>query len=148
MIINLTTPMSDDKERQRRNKAVLDAIEQYTEERMADEYGRIHTDGNRSGGQPTQADIDAAESIFWVETTIDDHEAVAKAFARHRQYGYDQGYYDGQRDRPPTQSDALRDQLLQECLVKLRDVQGTEAPKQYACNLIKRIERVLQVQSK
>jgi hypothetical protein len=46
--------------------------------------------------------------------------------------------------RQPTQSDALRDQLLQECLVKLRDVQGTEAPKQYACNLIKRIERVLQ----
>lgn len=50
--------------------------------------------------------------------------------------------------RQPTQSDALRDQLLQECLVKLRDVQGTEAPKQYACNLIKRIERVLQEQSK
>jgi hypothetical protein len=45
------------------------------------------------------------------------------------------------------QSDALRDQLLQECLVKLRDVQGTEAPKQYACNLIKRIERVLQGQT-
>ena len=50
--------------------------------------------------------------------------------------------------RQPTQSDALRDQLLQECLVKLRDVQGTEAPKQYACNLIKRIERVLQEQIK
>lgn len=50
--------------------------------------------------------------------------------------------------RQPKQSDALRDQLLQECLVKLRDVQGTEAPKQYACNLIKRIERVLEEQSK
>ena len=48
----------------------------------------------------------------------------------------------------PTQSDALRDQLLQECLVKLRDVQGKEAPNQYACNLIKRIERVLQGQGK
>jgi hypothetical protein len=47
-----------------------------------------------------------------------------------------------------TQSDALHEQLLQECLVKLRDVQGTQAPKQYACNLIKRIERVLQGQSK
>jgi hypothetical protein len=46
------------------------------------------------------------------------------------------------------QSDALHEQLLQECLVKLRDVQGTQAPKQYACNLIKRIERVLQGQSK
>jgi len=52
------------------------------------------------------------------------------------------------RLRQPTQGDALRDQLLQESLVKLRDVRGTEAPKQYACNLIKRIERVLQEQSK
>lgn len=50
-----------------------------------------------------QADIDAMESILWVETIIDDQEAIAKTFARHRQYGYDQGYYDGQRDRQPTQ---------------------------------------------
>lgn len=66
--------------------------------------------------QPTQsdalqADIDAMKSILWVDTIIDDQEAIAKAFARHRQYGYDQGYYDGQRDRPPTQSDALREAL-------------------------------------
>jgi hypothetical protein len=54
MRINLSTPLSDDKEMQRRNNAVLGAIEQYTEERMNDEYGRIHTDGSRSGGQPTQ----------------------------------------------------------------------------------------------
>lgn len=124
------------------------------------EYGRIHTDGSRSGGQPVlklcpfcgetptlqwhsapecwvecscgaigpqgedtstddhialwntrqptqsdalQADIDAMKSILWVDTIIDDQEAIAKAFARHRQYGYDQGYYDGQRDRQPTQ---------------------------------------------
>lgn len=46
------------------------------------------------------------------------------------------------------QTDALHNQLLQECLVKLRDVQGTQAPKQYACNLIKRVERVLQGKSK
>lgn len=89
MRINLTTPMSDDKERERRTKAVIDAIEQYTEERMNDEYGKIHTDGSRSGGQPmpsgiNQADIDAAESILWVDTIIDDKEAIAKAFARHR----------------------------------------------------------------
>jgi len=45
-----------------------------------------------------------------------------------------------------SQTDALHEQLLQECLVKLRDVQGTEAPKDYACNLIKRVERVLQGQ--
>lgn len=100
------------------------------------EYGRIHTDGSRSGGQPIpsedrpkcerfgddcgehspswqelaaywkaeaerlrqptqgdalQADIDAMESILWVDTIIDDQEAIAKAFARHRQRGYDAG---------------------------------------------------------
>ena len=80
------------------------------------EYGRTHTDGSRSGGRPIssdidQTDIDAAESIFWVETIIDDHEAVAKTFARHRQYGYDQGYYDGQRDRQLRQENALREAL-------------------------------------
>lgn len=36
-IINLTTPMSDDKERERRTKAVIDAIEQYTEMQMTNE---------------------------------------------------------------------------------------------------------------
>ena len=112
------------------------------------EYGRIHKDGSRSGGQPVllpcpfcgetptlqwhsapecwvecscgaigpqgedtstddhialwntrqptqsdalQADIDAMESILWVDTIIDDQEAIAKAFARHRQRGYDAG---------------------------------------------------------
>lgn len=34
--------------------------------------------------QPTQADTDAMESILWVDTIIDDKEAIAKAFARHR----------------------------------------------------------------
>ena len=42
------------------------------------------------------------------------------------------------------QTAALHEQLLQECLVKLRDVQGTQASKDYACNLIKRIEMALQ----
>ena len=59
----------------------------------------------------TQADIDAAESIFWVETIIDDHEAVAKAFARHHQHGYDQGYYDGCAN-PIVRYDALREALV------------------------------------
>jgi hypothetical protein len=44
--------MTGDKERERRNEAVLDAIERHTEKHMNDEYGRIHTDGSRSGGQP------------------------------------------------------------------------------------------------
>ena len=43
----------------------------------------------------TQADRYAMESILWVNTIIDDQEAIAQAFARHRKYGYDQGYYDG-----------------------------------------------------
>ena len=38
-----------------------------------------------------QADVDAMESILWVDTIIDDKEAIAKAFARHRQYGYEAG---------------------------------------------------------
>jgi hypothetical protein len=43
----------------------------------------------------TQADRYAMESILWVNTIIDDQEAIVQAFARHRKYGYDQGYYDG-----------------------------------------------------
>ena len=43
----------------------------------------------------TPADRYAMQSIMWVNTIIDDQEAIAQAFARHRQYGYDQGYYDG-----------------------------------------------------
>jgi hypothetical protein len=48
MRINLTTPLSDDKEMQRRNEVILAAIEQYTEERMSDD----HT----ASSQPTQSD--------------------------------------------------------------------------------------------
>ena len=93
------------------------------------EYGRIHTDGSRSGGQPAQG--------YGVVTAANYTSPIGGAgVVTHGVVGV------------ATQSDALRDQLLQECLVKLRDVQGTEAPKQYACNLIKRIERVLQEQSK
>ena len=32
----------------------------------------------------TQADKYAMESILWVETIVDDQEAIAQAFARHR----------------------------------------------------------------
>jgi len=48
MRINLTTPLSDDKEMQRRNEVILAAIEQYTEERMDDD----HT----ATSQPTQSE--------------------------------------------------------------------------------------------
>jgi len=43
--------------------------------------------------------------------------------------------------QPPAQ-DGL-EQLLRESLVKLKDVQGCVAPRQYACNLIKRIDAAL-----
>jgi hypothetical protein len=32
----------------------------------------------------TQADRDAAKSILWVKTIIDDIESIEQAFARHR----------------------------------------------------------------
>ena len=32
-----------------------------------------------------QVDCDAMESILWVQTIIDDRDAIAQAFARHRQ---------------------------------------------------------------
>ena len=35
--------------------------------------------------EPTQADREAAASILWVETLIDDQDAITAAFARHRQ---------------------------------------------------------------
>ena len=35
--------------------------------------------------EPTQADREAAASILWVETLIDDQDAIAAAFAAHRQ---------------------------------------------------------------
>ena len=74
-IINLTTPMLDDKDRKRYIKAAIDAIEQYTEKHMNDEYGRIHTDGSRSGGQPVAKDP-AAEWQAGHEAGV---EAAAKA---------------------------------------------------------------------
>lgn len=66
-----------------------------------------------------EADTAAMESILWVDTIIDDQEAIAKAFARHRQHGYDQGYYDGQRDRQLMQDNALRDALEAAPLIHL-----------------------------
>jgi hypothetical protein len=110
MRINLTTPMSDDKEMQRRNAAVLDAIERHTEERMNDEYGRIHKDGSRSGGHPTQHDCEVAASIrsalYRACSNMPNYPVgiVEPFLAAHHQHGYDQGYYDGST-RQPAQSD-------------------------------------------
>ena len=122
---------------------------------MSNEYGRIHTDGSRSGGQPVLlpcpfcggraeiAEIETEDLPLWLGECLEPPcEAVAPVRPTRDEA------IAAWNTRQPTQSDEVRDQLLQECLVKLRDVQGTEAPKQYACNLIKRIERVLQGQSK
>ena len=51
----------------------------------------------------TQADRDAAGT--WLNNTpavedwcgYEDQRALVQAFARHRKYGYDQGYYDGRK---------------------------------------------------
>ena len=48
MRINLSTPLSDDKEMQRRNAAIIDAIERHTEKHMNDD----HT----ATSQPTQSE--------------------------------------------------------------------------------------------
>jgi hypothetical protein len=107
MRINLTTPLSDDKERQRRNEVILAAIERHTEERMNDEYGRIHTDGSRSGGQPMPATEKAHKAIIEVlaewgiepRSTTPEHFAVATTEALCRAI-------DQQEDlRQPAQSD-------------------------------------------
>lgn len=44
----------------------------------------------------TEADRDAAKH-FWQKSFEGDFYTLPKAFARHRQYGYDQGYYDGRQ---------------------------------------------------
>ena len=62
------------------------------------EYGRIHTDGSRSGGQPlikTQHCPNCEAQATEIERLRIEAEAQ-----------YDRGYYDG-RTRQPTQSDAL-----------------------------------------
>ncbi len=58
--------MSDDKERQRRNEAMLDAIERYTDERMAVDYVCEPADDSRSGGQPLIANRKAHTMIIEV----------------------------------------------------------------------------------
>ena len=91
MRINLTTPMSDDKERQRRNEVILAAIEQYTEERMNDD----HT----ATSQPTQIDAllegDAQTILYLLGVRHGREDERAKIAAETRQ---------------PTQSDALREE--------------------------------------
>ena len=44
----------------------------------------------------TQADRDAA-AHFWQKSFEGDFYTLPQAFARHRKYGYNQGYYDGRK---------------------------------------------------
>lgn len=58
------------------------------------------------------ADYEMADAVF----DISSHGSfptgeIADMFARHRQYGYDQGYYDGCAN-PIVQHDALREALV------------------------------------
>ena len=48
----------------------------------------------------TQADRDAAAEAFFCKPLLNEKhndDRRVRAFARHRQYGYDQGYYDGRQ---------------------------------------------------
>jgi methionine synthase II (cobalamin-independent) len=50
--------------------------------------------------ESTQADRDAAAEAFFCKPLLNEKhndDRRVKAFARHRQYGYDQGYYDGRK---------------------------------------------------
>ena len=79
MRINLTTPLSDDKEMQRRNEVILAAIERHTEKHMNDD----HT----ATSQPTQSDALQAENEQ-LRHDLERLRVEAKA-------QYDRGYYDG-----------------------------------------------------
>ena len=80
------------------------------------EYGRIHTDGSRSGGQPTQSDCEVAASIrsalYRACSNMPNYpKGIVEPFvAAHHRHGYDQGYYDGCA-RQLTQSDALQAEI-------------------------------------
>ncbi len=113
-IIHLTTPMSDDKERQRRTKAEIDAIEKYTEERMNDEYGKIHTDGSRPGGQPIPS-----EDCPKCERFGDDCGEHSPSWQELAAYWKAQA----ERLRQPTQSDAeiiAENKRLREALKRIQ----------------------------
>ena len=103
MRINLSTPLSDDKEMQRRNAAVLDAIERHTEERMNDD----HT----ATSQPTQIDAllegDAQTILYLLGVRHGREDERAKIAAETRQ---------------PTQIDALQaeNEQLRHDLERLR----------------------------
>jgi hypothetical protein len=81
MIINLTTPMSDDKERQRRNEVILAAIERHTEKHMNDD----HT----ATSQPTQSDAllegDAQTILYLLGVRHGREDERAKIAAETRQ---------------------------------------------------------------
>ena len=155
------------------------------------EYGRIHTDGSRSGGQPVlepcpvpwcgssdvkersfdanhrrhwiecgkcnfktpqmpsrtkvitlwntrqpaqsdalrdQTHVEAAQALWnsisddyngWAHLSDIERDNIALALSAHHQHGYDQGYYDGQRDRQLMQDNALRDALEAAPLIHL-----------------------------
>ena len=104
MRINLSTPLSDDKEMQRRNAAIIDAIERHTEKHMNDD----HT----ATSQPTQIDAllegDAQTSLYLLGVRHGREDERAKIAAETRQ---------------PTQSDALREEneRLREHLISALD---------------------------
>lgn len=123
MHISLEAIMSDYKEWQRKKAAMNGAIERYTEERMADEYGRIHTDGSRSGGQPVLLPCPFCGSLpksgdstygYWLIFCSDENNCLAQPSVELKTEAQAIAAWN---TRQPTQSDALeameRDRILQ-----------------------------------
>jgi hypothetical protein len=92
------------------------------------EYGRIHTDGSRSGGQPVVARQKAHTAMLEVlaewgieprsatprQLTVATTEALCRAIEQTEakcQHAHDQGYYDGST-HPIVRHDALREALV------------------------------------
>ena len=71
------------------------------------EYGRIHTDGSRSGGQPVQSD---AERVARALAQADGIEICSDATYALSSYGH-KAQAALAAMRQPTQSDALREAL-------------------------------------
>ncbi len=87
------------------NERLRQSIEQLTKDTAAERINRREAMDNLIAqdadlidvaSKVTEADRDAAKH-FWQKSFEGDFYTLPQAFARHRKYGYDQGYYDGRQ---------------------------------------------------
>ena len=87
------------------NERLRLSIEQLTKDTAAERINRREAMDNLIAqdadlidvaSKVTEADRDAAKH-FWQKSFEGDFYTLPQAFARHRKYGYDQGYYDGRQ---------------------------------------------------